>query len=510
MNKKFFSLLLVVTSLFSVYTLESCKDTSTDLYNQISMKHSDDYKKLTARIDDLEKALNAANSNKCDVDCYALQNEVAALKSELAALSAKFDNQPGAPADSATKEELKALGEKISTLETSVKSLIAKIDSVAKQATSITVQSVYTPAFGTVNTPFGIQSNVLVAYYGELEGVQFPGYDEDNDPIFDGEIVSNPGKVYLTVDPSNIDFSGASVSLVGNKKNAGFTLSPLAVTEDGINAGITRANGNYLYVTNSSVESVEDAQKLSLNTDKFKTAAKNLLNKEVNLSELANLVYSTIKAVNGIELNAVQLSAGDRNLVSKYDIAAVAVEPLNLTMMDAAGSVLAEKDLKGKIESVFGNMGSVSIELPEDYDGPAPTINLGRVTSAVEKILNKILPAINRLPNIANPAMFVEDGETLRLLSTDKNNPTVLDNANVKLIPSSYSLELIVPFYKKWINVTGSYLTVNGSGINSKVIDGDVMEADLSIATDKMIAIEYCVLDFAGNQKSNTYYVKVK
>lgn len=473
MNKKFFSLLLVAVSLFSVSTLESCKDTSTDLYNQISMKHSEDYKKLSARIDALEASIG--NAGDCGVDCAALKAEVEALKT-------KLNNLP----ESATPADLAALETKVGTLETSLKDLIAKVDGLANQATSITVQSVYTPAFGTINTPFGIQSNVLVAYYGDVEGVEF------GSEYYEGEIVSNPGKVYLTVDPSNVNFSGLNVNLVGNKKNAGFDLSALAVTEDGINAGITRATANYLYVTEASVKSVADAQKLSLNTDKFKSAAKTLLNKEINLTELANLVYSTIKSVNGVELNAVQLVAGDRALVSKYDIAAVAVEPLNLTMMEAAGSVLAEKDIQGKIEKAVEKV-------------------VGSVPSAVEKILNKVMPYTDRLANIGNPALFAEDGETLRLLSTDPKHPTVLDNSKIKLIPSSYSLELVVPFYKKLVSSDAATIKVNGADANGKVVDGSTMEADVIITSSETAAIKYRVLDYAGNKsKTITYYVKVK
>ena len=50
MKKKFFGLFLVTAALFSVGTLESCKDNDSDLYNEVLIKGNQQYTELKGKI----------------------------------------------------------------------------------------------------------------------------------------------------------------------------------------------------------------------------------------------------------------------------------------------------------------------------------------------------------------------------------------------------------------------------------------------------------------------------
>lgn len=505
MNKKFFGLLLVGAALFSVSTLESCKDTNTDLCKEISIKSTKQYEELKARIDALE-------SKVCKCDLSSLKSDLEALKAEVAALTgcstcaAEIEALKTAVAaiqtqllGVASQADLSALEARVATLESdyaavegrvsALELLVADLqDQITNKVTGLAVQSVYTPAFGSFNTPVGLNSNVFVSYYGEAAtAIDFNG------EYVGGDLISaTAGKLYLTVDPSNVNFEGLNVDLVNSKgTSAGVALSALKVSDHVITLGYTRAN-NYLYETTASIASKDDVKRISLNTKLFKDAAKDIVNYQdgISLTNLANLVLNTVN--NQLDANAVQVTKGDQVLVSKYEIAATAVRPLTFNAVKTMDNFVDDLNIDDKIKDAFAKL-----------DEP-------KINKAVDKILNKVMPYVDRLPKLANPAMFVKDGEYLRLLSKDPANPTIIDNSNVTLIPSSYSLELVVPYYKKCIMTSDAEITVDGANIAGTVVDGCVMEAAMNVTTSGVAEITYEVVDYAGKPAARTYYVKVK
>lgn len=505
MNKKFFGLLLVGASLFSVCTLESCKDTNTDLCTEISIKSTKQYEELKARIDALEGKV-------CSCDMSSIKSQLEALKAEVAALSgcstcaAEIEALKTAVAaiqtellGVASQADLSALEARVATLESdyaavegrvsALELLVADLqDQITNKVTGLAVQSVYTPAFGSFNTPVGLNSNVLVSYYGDAATAL-----DFNGEMIAGDLMSaTAGKLYLTVDPSNVNFENLPVCLVNsNGTNAGVNLSNLKVSDHVITLGYTRAN-NYLYETTAVIPSKDAVKRISLNTKLFKDAAKDIVSYSdgISLTNLANLVLNTVN--NQLDANAVQVTKGDQVLVSKYEIAATAVHPLTFNAVKTLDNFVDDLNIDDKIKDAFAKL-----------DEP-------KINKAVDKILNKVMPYVDRLPKLANPAMFVKDGEYLRLLSKDPANPTIIDNSNVTLIPSSYSLELVVPYYKKCIMTSDADITVDGANIAGTVVDGCVMEADMNVTTSGVATIKYEVVDYAGKPASRTYYVKVK
>ncbi len=573
MNKKIYGFLLVATALFSVGTFESCKDTNTDLYNEVLIKETQHYNELKNRIEALEKSL-------CSVDCEALQSEVAALKAEIAALKETINT--------ATAEQLDAVIKRVDALEAKNTDLLAKINELASQAKGITVQSVYTPAFGSFNTPVGLSSNVLLGYYGEVKtAIDFNG------TIVGGDIVSgNLGTLYLSVDPLNVDFSGVDVNLVTSKGNkVGVALTPLQKSEHEIMLGYTRAN-NYLYETTATFTNKDDVQHVTLDIQGFKDAVKDLLtiNDGVDFSKIAELVFNTVNQQ--LTGNAVEIKQGENAVVSKYEICAAAVEPLTMTTFDALSnidpSVISNKIGSGanalvkKIQNaliqkfgsqlvsidvpsiqlgldkdivvtipagaiqlnVAGTVGSnsdpIDITIPKEdfnemFDAAAGDIDKlivevqnyitkvnnawteittgsssAIVDKALESLVNKTISLVERLSKAANPAVFVVDGNKVKRLSTIEADPTILESAEVELLPTSNTLELIVPFYKKYIKADGASIVLDGADVNGEVFDGTVMKVNMNVASSKVVKLVYEVVDYAGKPAQREYYVKVK
>ena len=551
MNKKIYGFLLVATALFSVGTFESCKDTNTDLYNEVLIKETQHYNELKNRIEALEKSL-------CSVDCEALQSEVAALKAEIAALKETINT--------ATAEQLDAVIKRVDALEAKNTEFLAKINELASQAKGITVQSVYTPAFGSFNTPVGLSSNVLLGYYGEAKtAIDFNGI------IVGGDIVSgNLGTLYLSVDPLNVDFSGVDVNLVTSKGNkVGVALTPLQKSEHEILLGYTRAN-NYLYETTASFTNKDDVQHVTMDIQGFKDAVKDLLtlNDGVDFSKIAELVFKTVNQQ--LTGNAVEIKQGENAVISKYEICAAAVEPLTMTTFDALsnidpsvitnkigsganalvkriqnaliqkfGSQLVSIDVPsiqlgldkdivvtipaGAIQiSVAGTVGSnsdpIDITIPKEdfnemFDAAAGDIDKlivevqnyitkvnnawteittgsssAIVDKALESLVNKTISLVERLSKAANPAVYVVDGNKVKRLSTIEADPTILESAEVELLPTSNTLELIVPFYKKYIKADGASIVLNGADVNGVVFDGTVMKVNMNVSSSKVEA----------------------
>lgn len=573
MNKKIYGFLLVATALFSVGTFESCKDTNTDLYNEVLIKETQHYNELKNRIEALEKSLSS-------VDCEVLQSEVAALKAEIAALKETINT--------ATAEQLDAVIKRVDALEAKNTELLAKINELASQAKGITVQSVYTPAFGSFNTPVGLSSNVLLGYYGEVKtAIDFNGN------IVGGDIVSgNLGTLYLSVDPLNVDFSGVDVNLVTSKGNkVGVALTPLQKSEHEILLGYTRAN-NYLYETKATFTNKDEVQHVTLDIQGFKDAVKDLLTigDGVDFSKIAELVFKTVNQQ--LTGNAVEIKQGENAVVSKYEICAAAVEPLTMTTFDALsnidpsvitnkigsganalvkriqnaliqkfGSQLVSIDIPsihlgldrdivvtipaGAIRlSVAGTIGSnsapINITIPKEdfnemFDAAAGDIDKlivevqnyitkvnnawteittgsssAIVDKALESLVNKTISLVERLSKAANPAVFVVDGNKVKRLSTIEADPTILESAEVELLPTSNTLELIVPFYKKYIKADGASIVVNGADVNGEVFDGTVMKVNMNVSSSKVVKLVYEVVDYAGKPAQCEYYVKVK
>lgn len=282
-------------------------------------------------------------------------------------------------ADKALQDKIDVIEGKITSLETKVKelsdaidALSEKVDNLAKMVTGIEVQQVRNSVFGAINTPLGVNTNILMAYYGEVNDVRtFPvsgdGVDFSDvtpDVVEKGKIfqdgnttAADAGMVLMTVNPSNIDFTGLAVNLANSQnEQSPVRMSKLAKSDETIKFGYTRANtNNYLYYSNAKI-AAKDIDAASLNNritvskseyaHNLKDVVKEAVNdRSVNKTALKDLAKQTFEIARSLELDAQgvtvrsEVNGVPRDITSGYQIAACAVKPLSFESLNALENI---------------------------------------------------------------------------------------------------------------------------------------------------------------------------
>lgn len=248
---------------------------------------------------------------------------------------------------------------------------IDKVDESLKQFVSgIILQRAENPVFGSFAFPANIQTNVLMAFYGYAGsyGAQFPTYypryyvraaetltpkdiqmlgitpetlAEDGDAI-----VGSAGKVYVTVNPSNVNFEGQTLPIVNSlDEESGVKLTPLKYSDKKLTFGAsTRAAVNGFYEAEATL-APEDINKVKmtfdLNVGELKETVKDVINPidGVNVSQVASTVFDVVSQLNQqLDANALKASWTDelgvsRNIYSNYNLATTAIKPLSYNFM---------------------------------------------------------------------------------------------------------------------------------------------------------------------------------
>ncbi|MCR4836439.1 MAG: hypothetical protein K5899_08680 [Bacteroidaceae bacterium] len=353
---------------------------------------------------DLDAAIKTAEKNRISADSL-LQNQIDALAnglvdltdkmgnlgnlSELSELSDNVDDilnvkipaleQAYKDADQLLQDSIDALAklvkknaEDIENLSDSIDKVAARVDKIDEALksliTGIVVQATENPVFGSFALPIGVNSNVLMAFYGESDNpVIFPTTAEGNyvknsmhftaedwnmiknvtpfrcagNKTLFNEEEGNAGTVYMTVNPGSVDFAGQSLELVNSKDVASkVALSPLKKENDvELMFGYTRAAETNGFYSAKATLKEEDIQTVKINIeDGWKSAVKDALKQGSyhNVSVLADLLY---RQFNGI-LPAQGLKAswtdynGEHSVYSQYGIAATAIKPLSYSFLE--------------------------------------------------------------------------------------------------------------------------------------------------------------------------------
>jgi len=271
------------------------------------------------------------------------------------------------------KEADKALQDQIDALREDVDNILATLK---KEVTGIEIQGTINPIYGTFAYPVGLKSYVLATYYGEIDApVFFPAGDEDGDADFwvggvagvltselkaikapgcggpaalkvnkgivMDETEGNAGTLYVTVNPSNVDFTGKEFSLrSSNNAVSKVVLSDLVATDDVLTWGARRASANGFYKATATISKdvVKDVA-LSFNFDAIRAEAKNILQNFTSTSArkaAVDVAKLGLAVMNAMPKNVPQLgvqaqwqdTTGWKNYVSKYELAAVSAKPL--------------------------------------------------------------------------------------------------------------------------------------------------------------------------------------
>lgn len=412
---------------------------------------------------------------------------------------------------------------------------------IASMVTSIEIQRVYNPMFGTLNLPFGVNSTVLADYYFESDkDVVFPNvnsttneYNTANPDVQEvalwdlgvapkstyeakankPEFASNLGKIYVTVNPVSVPAEGLPVTLVTSKEGKAvkqtLTLKAEGSETDEFTFG-TRAKSNGLYYVEVPV-SAEDIENIKVSLDEgLVDAVKDLYHNQTksNLVGLAKGIYDQLINTN---LPAYALKLGYVN--NPETITDLLIKNPGATFDDKGNLVYKDGNIvydeTGKIE------GGTSVITPADqlaynylyskYEIAVATAHPLSFRSAQGVGTEKELPTFGRIEDYLNnyfndlkkkvkltfnlggyKHISLEDAK----VSFNVDNDIVIDLAGIPVRENEDGTGAIVGYLDKDAKIT--LLVKNG-----EVYDGDIKPlvdainkamGDVNDQTDKLLA----------------------
>lgn len=395
--------------------------------------------------------------------------------------------------DSALKIAQKALllaidnADRISTLERYLSNLVtredlaseigklnARINSLLDQmVTGIIIQGTESPVIGYFNTPLDVRAQILAAYYGETTAqMEFPsgntgdyvdasnflwtkrnkdvlgisdfskieGYVDQAAGTFtgkkNGKDQGNAGTVYVTVNPTNVDFTGKTLALETSQgKQAGITLEALKASNRELTFGFSRAaaaNGFYEAEATLTTDGIESSR-VRIDYAQLEGAAKKML-KEKNVSSVLNFGAALLENTKDVlPAYAVKATWSEKNKNQKYDvlsqygIAATAIKPFSYAFLkDLNVNLPGEAKLKDLVAQIIDKINvNIDLGLPDfsKYQGKIvfKDIDLSSVTTTVTFTINYTLtdPATGKVMYF-----LVTDGQ-YRYYMKDETDPWV-------------------------------------------------------------------------------------
>ena len=504
MKKKIINgILLVALIIAASSAFVSCKDNDSDVQTELlgkiaNLQSQIDALKGTAGIkgdkgdkgDPGDKGDKGDPGDKGDKGDKGDPGDVTDLSAQIADLQAQIDALKGQTW--ATQADIDAA---VAKIQEQIDALKEKIDAIFKtQVTSLNIDAVKNPVFGFLSAPIDVQSNILIACYGKaIEDIYFPvGATEpiayaDDLLTLDG----NAGKLYVTVNPSSVDFSGKTLTLEGTSgKQAPVELSPLAPSTEELLFGWTRAE-NAFYETTATIPA-DKLNDLAIDITKqdlldLKDDVKYLLNERIHTKRgSVNLMKDLYDIYTRNMYSAYRLKAtwGDGyNTFSETKIAALALKPLSYSF-DPEGAISAKEleDIEDQINDAFEITGS-SIE--------ARINNFWDKFNAV--VLDKVLANINYA---LQPCLLIQEGTKMSRANNHSYTGEIL------LVPTSRSAEVFAPAYKKYLKVTS-----DGEKLLEEVYDGTTLAVPFTLESGKKYEIEYQAVDYTGVVRVKNYTI---
>lgn len=200
----------------------------------------------------------------------------------------------------------------------------------------------------------------------------------------------------------------------------------------------------------------------------------------------------TIK-VDGSSTEVIVIKYSDKTLVSgntyEYTISG--------DVSTVVGQINTQlSNIIGKVNSTLGSVKGALDKVEKYYNKVRPTLN---------KVISKVNYVLDNANQLLQPIMLgVADGEAFRLSEVEAAPSIVKANGEnaIVLAPTSYTLELLAPAYKKSIKV-------NGTELNTAELDGNTKTVVASLKSGKN-EIVYEAVDFYGEKVSKKYYIEVK
>ena len=257
------------------------------------------------------------------------------------------------------------INERLAGISDSLQKISNSIDDMlTKQVSGIIVQASECPITGYENSPFGVQVNMLGAYYGTAEEgfTDFNGKEIAANKNFVANEADNAGTIYVTVNPANVSPNAITLRLVDSQGKAiasteaedktPFVLE-WANTSKVLKFGVSRAantssNGFYAVKMKLNPAGVNDA-KIWGATDKenLKAVGKNILEKlkhpkstNLQLANIASTINSTFNnrlTAYGLEASWIQRDQNgevvNKKVTSKLGLATIALNPLSFNFL---------------------------------------------------------------------------------------------------------------------------------------------------------------------------------
>lgn len=415
--------------------LENVVETYADVVSQVETL-GQGYQEITQALQLLIDTL-AEWRDAMDQKLESIDTSIFNLTQGLDGLSLRVDTLAQQVADNA--EAIRLLQEKTDSI----------LGAMNKQVTSLLVQGTHNPVFGSFSAPLGITSNILLLQYGyTTHAVDFPNTNSEvefdnslpfseqdiqilanaginleqpaltlasNSTVYN-DAAGNAGEVYVTVNPSNVDFSGKTLTLVNSQDEAsGVKLTPLKKSDKVLSFGFGRAADNGFYEAGATLAASEiDNVKVDIDAS-LKEAFKNAYHNRT-AADFAYLLKQLYNQFNGI-LPAQGLKASYEgldaqgqpatfNVYSEYCIAASAYKPLSY-------GFLAGKHFKHLPEFPGIDMDKFKFD-PDAFEFPInfPTITVDGVELSFE--LKPVTIDYNGTISVTiNMPQFTKDGQFL-------------------------------------------------------------------------------------------------
>lgn len=382
-----------------------------------------------------------------------------------------------------------AYNDAVENLQDQIDALRADVDNILatlqKEVTGITIQGTYNPIFGSFAYPIDVQSNILATYYGEVInagelGYEFPAGDEFEDvwangkpAILDSELKAispknvytvkdgilmvegegNAGKLYLTVNPSNVKFDDSYFTLRASDNTVSkVQLSPVKACTEQLKWGYNRAaaenSPNGFYVANAKIDpkDVKDVT-LSFNLKSIASDVQSIMQdwSKTSAADIAKLGLKVVEGMkNGVPVPrlGVQYQWKDatsenpwKNYVSKYDLAAVSVKPMGFDFLNDADYspaivkfhnklVAKEKAFEMELINEIKGLINVNIGLPATA-GDIETTADGRVLLHVTVPIPSVTVSVNATTGATTVSIPIAQGQ----LYTDDVTGTQIPDA---------------------------------------------------------------------------------
>ena len=411
-----------------------------------------------------------------------------------------------------TKEEIiDIIKEVISTTTSDVNAVYIT------EVTSLSADQVINPMF-SLTTPFGVETNILLTYFGDKarRDLYFPKGSEE--PIvFKGEYIieglGNAGKIYVTVNPSSVDFSGKTLKLVTTGGEEGpVELTPLKASNENL-MYLTRGE-NAFYETFATIP----AEKLAKayiswepdNMEDFKEQIKELFKGHAeNKKEIVEMIRTIYNLVinNNVPAYRLQAAWGEGNYTySKANIAAVAMKPLSYSF-----DLSDEAEYNGEAITALEKLESKSVRVATKTASTQAKIwrFLDKFNIYADKAFQNINWAIQ-------PTLLVSEGDEVSHpdVYEDVNTFTRYKAGEIKFLPTSWSAEVLAPAFKKLVVITsvdGTPVKADdpvNAGLLGQVVPGSVKEIPFTIESGKTYKIQYSAMDSEGNIRTLSYIIK--